>query len=438
MTIGHGFRRCSPAAGLLACLVVLAAPGIALVALQPGVWSAASVFAANCGRCERSSRGRPLATGWYMGSRRKMSPTQRRLVDEALNRLNARPDELEGAELISDAHAMLSPERRVEIDWGSLPDPCDPHSTTFRGTSMRVGNGVDTTSHATMKMTINVRSQRKRAQVENFASLLAAADPEPGTVVVDFGCGSGNLVLPLAHLFPALRFVGVDLKPKATELLQQRAAEANLTNVCCETTPIEAYHGPCDIALSLHACGPASDQVLCAALQHGAAFLISPCCVGKITPQSSVASLARNFRRVDQQLPGVNAPHRTRTISRRLTAANIDAKTFELLCQTADRSEGLAPDSMPSSALTPPICLPSRVADPTQAHFLRGRLCKSAVELDRVSWVRQQDAKFEVRLLHMWGLEGFHLSDMIVGWPNQAGRLGWNASFFVPMTWAMR
>jgi hypothetical protein len=57
------------------------------------------------------------------------------------------------------------------------------------------------------------------------------------------------------------------------------------------------------------------------------------------------------------------------------------------LCQTADRSEGLAPDSLPSSVLTPPICLPSRVADPTQAHFLRGRLCKSAVELDRVSWV---------------------------------------------------
>ena len=388
MTTGHVFRRCSPAAGLLACLVVLpAAPGIALVALQPGVRSAASVFGGHGGRCDRSSSGRPLATGWRMAARRKISPTQRRLIDEALQRLNARPDELEGAELISDAHAMLSPERRVEINWGSLPEPCDPHSTTFRGTNMRVGNGVDTTSHATMKMTVNVRSQRKRAQVENFASLLSAADPEPGTVVVDFGCGSGNLVLPLAHLFPALRFVGVDLKPKATELLQQRAAEANLSNVCCETTTIEAYDGPCDIALSLHACGPASDQVLCAALQHGAAFLISPCCVGKITPQSSVASLARNFRRVDQQPPGANAPHRTRTISRRLTAANIDAETFELLCQTADRSEGLAPDSLPSSALTPPISLPSRVADPTQAHFLRGRLCKSAVELDRVSWV---------------------------------------------------
>ena len=52
--------------------------------------------------------------------------------------------------------------------------------------------------------------------------------------------------------------------------------------------------------------------------------------------------------------------------------------------------------------------------------------------------VRQQDAKFQVRLLHMWGLEGFHLSDMIVGWPHQAGRLGWNASFFEPMTRAMR
>ena len=52
--------------------------------------------------------------------------------------------------------------------------------------------------------------------------------------------------------------------------------------------------------------------------------------------------------------------------------------------------------------------------------------------------LRNADAKFQVRLLHMWGLEGFHLSDMIVGWPNQAGRLGWNASFFEPMTRAMR
>ena len=138
MTTGHGFRRCSPAAGLLACLVVLpAAPGIALVALQPGVRSAASVFG---GHGASSNRGRPLATGWRMAARRKISPTQRRLIDEALQRLNARPDEPEGAELISDAHAMLSPERRVEINWGSLPEPCllytSPSPRDQRGSRM--------------------------------------------------------------------------------------------------------------------------------------------------------------------------------------------------------------------------------------------------------------------------------------------------------------
>ena len=61
--------------------------------------------------------------------------------------------------------------------------------------------------------------------------MLAAAQPPPGSTVVDFGCGSGNLLLPLAHTFPALRFVGIDLKPKAVELLRQRAAEVGMRNV---------------------------------------------------------------------------------------------------------------------------------------------------------------------------------------------------------------
>ena len=104
--------------------------------------------------------------------------------------------------------------------------------------------------------------------MENFASLLAAASPLSGSTVVDFGCGSGNLLLPLAHTFPALRFVGVDLKPKAIELLEQRAAEANLSNVQAYVTSIEAYAGQYDVAISLHACGPASDAVLWSALKQ--------------------------------------------------------------------------------------------------------------------------------------------------------------------------
>lgn len=49
--------------------------------------------------------------------------------------------------------------------------------------------------------------------------------------IVDFGCGSGNLLLPLAAVFPGCVFTGVDMKPAALQLLQQRAAAAGLNNV---------------------------------------------------------------------------------------------------------------------------------------------------------------------------------------------------------------
>ena len=69
-------------------------------------------------------------------------------------------------------------------------------------------------------------------------------------------------------MFPSLTFVGVDLKPTAIEILEQRAVDARLANVRKCLTSIEAYTESFDIALSLHACGPASDAVLQAALDQ--------------------------------------------------------------------------------------------------------------------------------------------------------------------------
>lgn len=45
--------------------------------------------------------------------------------------------------------------------------------------------------------------------------------------------------------------------------------------------------GDMDVALALHACGAASDYALLAALERQAAFVVSPCCTGKITRGSS-------------------------------------------------------------------------------------------------------------------------------------------------------
>ena len=49
--------------------------------------------------------------------------------------------------------------------------------------------------------------------------------------VIDFGCGSGNLLLPLAALFPQCQFVGIDMKIHAINLARERISAAGLTNV---------------------------------------------------------------------------------------------------------------------------------------------------------------------------------------------------------------
>ena len=336
-----------------------------------------------------------------------MSKTQRKSIDEALLRLDQQLPSFKGDKsgVVSDAHLDMPLQHRVKIDWKQMPGRLDPHSMTWRGSSIPTGSDVKTTSHATMKETINPRSQRKRAQVENFASMLALfVGAESGSIhsVVDFGCGSGNLVLPIAHLFPQLQFVGVDMKPAALEILRARAAEAGLSNVAIHHGAIETYAQDFDLALSLHACGPASDAVLCASLeqvrllrrpesivvaaqpgirqdtypyqprtsphapccsqltcQHNtyslflsrsfpfsvyvsgvvlwgcqrAIFIVSPCCIGKLTAQGSVAP----SNAVNPPSSLVPAPSSIacsqRGQSRRLEAAGIPSKTWELMAQ---------------------------------------------------------------------------------------------------------
>jgi len=54
--------------------------------------------------------------------------------------------------------------------------------------------------------------------------------------VVDFCSGTGNLLLPLAALFPLCRFHAVEMKPNAVAILLARAAAARLTNVTAEVS----------------------------------------------------------------------------------------------------------------------------------------------------------------------------------------------------------
>lgn len=86
-------------------------------------------------------------------------------------------------------------------------------------------------------------------QVESFAAALhtllgpplgrasASTAGAPGAQrrarIVDFGSGTGNLLLPLAAAWRNCEWVAVEMKPQPLELLRARADEAGLTNVTC-------------------------------------------------------------------------------------------------------------------------------------------------------------------------------------------------------------
>ena len=167
------------------------------------------------------------------------------------------------------------------VDWGKCPPSADPAGSNKRGGA--------------------ARGERKRLQVESFRAVVNAAaktlglDGSRRPTIVDFGCGTGNLLLPLAAEHPEADFVGLDLNPRSIELLARRARDAGLTNVQSQVGLVEEYTGPCDLALALHVCGSGTDAVLLQAQARNAAFVVAPCCIGKLRDGGlkSVAGMRR-------------------------------------------------------------------------------------------------------------------------------------------------
>ena len=132
----------------------------------------------------------------------------------------------------------------------------------------------------------DVRVRRKRTQVAVFASVIAALRCvlAEGARIVDFGCGSGNMLLTLAFLFPEYAFVAVDIKSTSIELLVDRAKRAGLRNLSATFVgAITDFRDDFQLGLGLHVCGSGTDDILRTCAQQGAHFIISSCCIGKIT-----------------------------------------------------------------------------------------------------------------------------------------------------------
>lgn len=198
--------------------------------------------------------------------RRSRRQRDNQLVDSVL-------EALEGA--LPAAAMEGAPCNADTLAWDAMPASCDP-----RTSATRMGAGTR-------------RGERKVETVEAFAAWLGRLALPRGATIVDAGSGTGNLLLPLAAaaVVPDARWVAVDMKAASLQRLAHRADAAGLAAaVSCWHGRIEAYAGPCDAVVSLHACGDASNAAVQLAEARDAPFAVCPCCIGKTRVDSGPLS----------------------------------------------------------------------------------------------------------------------------------------------------
>ncbi|RLN98169.1 hypothetical protein BBJ28_00018029 [Nothophytophthora sp. Chile5] len=186
--------------------------------------------------------------------------------------------------------APTTSERSQGIPWADLPDGIHPRDGKLPAQ----------------------RAKNKRQQVDNLAVFLQRM-LRPGDVVVEFCAGSGYVALPLACLFPQCTFVLLDKKEPSLAIGTNHRSPCDLlvqwrglTNVEIFCGYIDDYSQPFDVGIALHACGEATDMVMHKCLAERAAYVLAPCCVGKIKlsalayPRS--AALAAELSRTEYEV----------------------------------------------------------------------------------------------------------------------------------------
>ena len=269
--------------------------------------------------------------------------------------------------------------------------------------------------------------------------------------IVDFAGGSGHLALPLAFLLPNVDVVIVDLKAASLELAHMKAKEMSIVHVdekintddyishidqspktkkkkkrpippgglgsrdiditqhenvlrqCNSLRNLYTFHGSIsryvelhrdfDIGIGLHACGEASDLILRACGKSKSNFIVSPCCVGKVSSDNK-NSYAHWSSGAD---PKITYPQ-----SNLFCSIITETNKFDALAKAADYSE---------------------LADMRTTKNATRRAAKALLELDRLLYMKEAFGYDEIVLTRMQPWESSCKNDILLGWMNGNERL---------------
>lgn len=157
--------------------------------------------------------------------------------------------------------------------------------------------------------------------------------------VVDFCCGCGHVGLLIAAAFPSVSVILVDVKPIALQIAAKRAKAAHLTNVRTVQSTVLDFPPSieCDVAVALHACGDASDDVLRIAIQRQASLIVAPCCVGSLASPGLSSHLGKFGQQQKQRIKSANS--NTVTPKSKILSDMVTLDEFGLLARVADFGE---------------------------------------------------------------------------------------------------
>jgi hypothetical protein len=374
----------------------------------------------------------------YARRRRKVATKTDQIIDSILLKLNDNhsnnyDDNIDKDDLIINNISNQTPILDApNLDWSSCPKEIDP----MLGGRIRMGTQ---------------RGERKRAAVETFLTVVQTIilgkeivdddDDDDNNnkptnnknVIADLGCGAGNLSIPLAWWLNKLNFkiLGVDINGQALTMLQKRAhnlgidvetLQADLLTLISDDDSYNNTAGGdgsdtkdvvdvdsnsliddkkknqlhnCAAVVSLHACGAASDLSMSAAVRNNLPFVISPCCIGKISTQRTSSATGHKA--------GMMPPIQVLSSSERSGAPSamisyprstwlneaVSFEEYQLLAAAADYGVGGESNKEMEDVIN----------EQEVARRRRCKISKKIIEIDRLQWAKENG--YYIRLLEI-------------------------------------